>query len=90
MVFGYRAQKQGKTLVLNLGLSHQVKIDEPAGITFETPSQNQIVVKGIDKELVGQTAANIRSKRLPEVYGGKGIKYSDERIIRKEGKAGKK
>ena len=87
---GYRAQKQGKTLVMNLGLSHQVKIEEPAGITFELPDQNHIVIKGIDKEVVGQIAANIRSKRPPEVYGGKGIKYIDERIIRKEGKAGKK
>ena len=87
---GYKAQKQGKTLVLNLGLSHQIKMEEPAGISIQVPSPNQIVIKGIDKELVGQMAANIRVKRPPEVYGGKGIKYSTERIIRKEGKAGKK
>ena len=87
---GYKAQKQGKTLVLNLGLSHQVKIEEPDGITIEVTNPNQVVIKGIDKEIVGQTAANIRSKRPPEVYGGKGIKYSTERIIRKEGKTGKK
>ena len=87
---GYRAQKQGKKLVMNLGYSHPVEMEEPEGITFEVPNANTIVVKGIDKEAVGQTAAVIRTKRPPEVYHGKGIKYSDEHIRRKEGKAGKK
>ena len=87
---GYRAQKQGKKLVLNLGYSHPVEMEEPEGIKFEVPTPNQIIVKGIDKELVGQTAAVIRTKRLPEVYRGKGIKYDYEVIRRKEGKAGKK
>ena len=87
---GYRAQKQGNNLVLNLGYSHPVEIEAPAGITFDLPSQNEIIVKGIDKELVGQTAAVIRTKRPPEVYRGKGIKYAEEVIRRKEGKAGKK
>ena len=86
---GYRASKQGKTLVLNLGYSHQIKIEEPEGITFDVPNPNQIIIKGIDKELVGQTAAVIRMKRPPEVYRGKGIKYTTERIRRKEGKTGK-
>ena len=87
---GYRASKKGKTLVLNVGYSHPVEMEEPEGITFEVPSPNQIIVKGIDKELVGQTAAVIRTKRPPEVYRGKGIKYAEERIRRKEGKTGKK
>ena len=87
---GYRVQKQGNNLVLSLGYSHPVEFEAPAGITFDVPSQNQITVRGIDKELVGQTAAVIRTKRLPEVYRGKGIKYTDEEIRRKEGKAGKK
>ena len=87
---GYRAQKQGKKLVLNLGYSHPVEMEEPEGIKFEVPTPNQIIVKGIDKELVGQTAAVIRTKRLPEVYRGKGIKYDYEVIRRKEGKTGKK
>ena len=87
---GYRAQKKGKQLVLSLGYSHPVTIDEPEGIKLEVPNPNQIIIKGIDKELVGQTAAVIRSKRLPEVYRGKGIKYDYEVIRRKEGKAGKK
>ena len=87
---GYRAQKQGKKLVMNLGYSHPVEMEEPEGITFEVPNANTIIVKGIDKEVVGQTAAVIRTKRPPEVYHGKGIKYSDEHIRRKEGKAGKK
>ena len=86
---GYRAAKQGKTLVLTLGYSHLVKIEEPEGITFEVPNPNSIIVKGVDKELVGQVAANVRAKRLPEVYGGKGIKYIDEHIRRKVGKTGK-
>ena len=87
---GYRAAKQGKKLVLTLGYSHPVEIEEPEGITFEVPSPNSIIVKGIDKEVVGQTAAVIRTKRPPEVYRGKGIKYVEERIRRKEGKTGKK
>ena len=87
---GYRAQKQGNKLVMNLGYSHPVEIVEPEGITFDVPSQNQIIVRGIDKEVVGQTAAVIRTKRPPEVYRGKGIKYAEEVIRRKEGKAGKK
>jgi len=87
---GYRAQKQGNKLVMNLGYSHPVEIDSPEGITFDVPNQNEIIVKGIDKEVVGQTAAVIRSKRPPEVYRGKGIKYAEEVIRRKEGKAGKK
>ena len=87
---GYRAQKQGNKLVMNLGYSHPVEMDAPEGITFEVPNANTIIVRGIDKEVVGQTSAVIRSKRPPEVYHGKGIKYSDEHIRRKEGKAGKK
>ena len=87
---GYRAQKQGTKLVLNLGYSHPVEIEAPEGITFDVPNPNQIIVRGIDKELVGQTAAVIRTKRPPEVYRGKGIKYAEETIRRKEGKAGKK
>ncbi len=86
---GYRAQKQGNKLVLTLGYSHPVEMVEPEGITFDVPNQNQIIVRGIDKELVGQTAAVVRSKRPPEVYRGKGIKYADEHIRRKEGKTGK-
>jgi len=87
---GYRAQKQGNKLVLTLGYSHPVEMEAPSGITFDVPSPNEIIVKGIDKELVGQTAAVIRTKRPPEVYKGKGIKYAEETIRRKEGKAGKK
>ena len=86
---GYRAQKQGTKLVMNLGYSHQVEMDAPAGITFDVPNPNTVIVKGIDKEVVGQTAAVVRSKRPPEVYHGKGIKYADEHIRRKEGKTGK-
>ena len=86
---GYRASKAGKVLTLNLGYSHPVEMEEPAGITFEVPTPNQIIIKGIDKELVGQTAAVIRTKRPPEVYRGKGIKYAEEVIRRKEGKTGK-
>ena len=87
---GYRAQKQGTKLVMSLGYSHPVEMEAPAGITFDVPNPNTIIVKGIDKELVGQTAAVIRTKRPPEVYRGKGIKYAEEVIRRKEGKAGKK
>ena len=86
---GYRAAKQGKTLVLTLGYSHPVKMEEPEGITYEVPNPNSIIVRGIDKELVGECAAVIRTKRPPEVYRGKGIKYIDEHIRRKEGKTGK-
>lgn len=87
---GYRAQKQGKKLVMNLGYSHPVEMEESEGITFDVPNANTIIVRGIDKEVVGQTAAVVRTKRPPEVYHGKGIKYADEHIRRKEGKAGKK
>lgn len=87
---GYRASKKGNNLLLNLGYSHPVEVEAPAGITFDVPNQNEIIVKGMDKELVGQTAAVIRTKRPPEVYRGKGIKYAEETIRRKEGKAGKK
>ncbi|TYQ15110.1 UNVERIFIED_CONTAM: large subunit ribosomal protein L6 [Acetivibrio alkalicellulosi] len=87
---GYRAQKQGKKLMLTLGYSHPVEMEEPDGITVEVPAPNRITVKGIDKQVVGEFAANIRGKRLPEVYKGKGIKYQDEVIRRKEGKTGKK
>ena len=86
---GYRAQLKGKTLVLTLGYSHPVEMEAPEGITFDVPNPNQIIVRGIDKELVGQTAAVVRTKRPPEVYRGKGIKYADEVIRRKEGKTGK-
>ena len=86
---GYRAQKKGNKLVMNLGYSHPVEIDPPEGITFDVPAPNQIIVRGIDKEVVGQTAAVVRTKRPPEVYHGKGIKYADEHIRRKEGKTGK-
>ena len=86
---GYRAAKAGKTLTLNLGYSHPVVFEEADGITLEVPNANQVIVKGIDKQKVGQVAAEIRSKRPPEPYLGKGVKYSDERIRRKAGKAGK-
>ena len=87
---GYRAQKQGKTLVLSLGYSHPVEMTDPEGIEVVCDGQNKMIVKGIDKEKVGQYAAEIRSKRGPEPYKGKGIKYADEMIRRKVGKAGKK
>lgn len=87
---GYRAQKQGKKLILTLGYSHPVEMEEPNGITIEVPAQNQIIVRGIDKQAVGEIAAKIREKRPPEPYKGKGIKYSNEVILRKEGKAGAK
>ena len=87
---GYRVQKQGKDLVMNLGFSHQVIMEAPEGITIEVPSANQIVISGYDKQLVGQFAANVREKRPPEPYKGKGIKYSDEVIRRKVGKTGVK
>lgn len=86
---GYRAAKQGNKLVLTLGYSHPVEMVEPEGIKFEVPAPNQIIVRGMDKELVGEMAAVIRTKRPPEVYRGKGIKYAEEVIRRKEGKTGK-
>jgi large subunit ribosomal protein L6 len=86
---GYRVQKQGKNLVMNLGYSHQVIMPEPDGITVEVPGPNSIVISGADKQKVGQFAAEVREKRLPEPYKGKGIKYVGEYIRRKEGKAGK-
>ena len=87
---GYRAQKQGKKLVMNLGFSHPVEMEDPEGITVEAPNQTELIVKGIDKQLVGNYAAKIRAWRKPEPYKGKGIKYVDEVIRRKEGKTGKK
>ncbi len=87
---GYKAAKQGNKLVLTLGYSHPVEFVETSEIKLEVPNQNTIIVSGIDKQKVGQMAAEIREKRLPEPYKGKGIKYADERIIRKEGKAGGK
>ena len=86
---GYRVAKQGNKLVLNLGHSHSIEILEENGVTFDVPNPNSIVVKGIDKQAVGQTAAVIRSKRPPEPYHGKGVKYENERIRRKAGKTGK-
>ena len=85
---GYRAQKQGKKLVLSLGYSHPVEMEDPEGLETVLDGQNIIVVKGIDKEKVGQYAAEIRAKRAPEPYKGKGIKYADEVIRRKVGKTG--
>ena len=87
---GYRAQKQGKKLVLSLGYSHPVEMEDPEGLETVVDGTNIIVVKGIDKEKVGQYAAEIRAKRSPEPYKGKGIKYADEVIRRKVGKTGKK
>ena len=83
---GYRAQAQGNKLTLNLGYSHDVIFDVPEGMTVTTPKQTEVVVEGIDQQLVGQVAANIREWRAPEPYKGKGIKYKDEYIFRKEGK----
>ena len=87
---GYRADKKGNKLVMNLGFSHPVEMEDPEGITTETPDANTVVVKGIDKALVGNYAANIRSWRKPEPYKGKGIRYEGERVRRKEGKTGAK
>jgi large subunit ribosomal protein L6 len=87
---GYRAEAQGANLRLALGFSHPVNVPAPDGITFEIPVQTRVIVKGIDKELVGQVAANIRSIRKPEPYKGKGVRYAGERILRKAGKTGKK
>jgi large subunit ribosomal protein L6 len=87
---GYRVQKQGKVVTCNLGFSHPVTFEDTDEITLECPTQNQIVVKGCDKQKVGQMAAEIREKRPPEPYKGKGIKYADEVVRRKEGKTGGK
>lgn len=87
---GYKAAKQGKKLVLSLGYSHPVEFEDNNDVTLEVTNPNTIIVKGINKQIVGQIAAEIREKRLPEPYKGKGIKYAGERIMRKEGKAGGK
>ncbi len=87
---GYRAEAQGKDIRLSLGFSHTVDVKAPEGITFDIPAQTQVIVNGIDKEVVGQVAANIRSIRKPEPYKGKGVRYLGERVVRKAGKAGKK
>lgn len=88
---GYRAELKGPSVIrLNLGFSHPIDVTAPAGVTFEVPVQTRIIINGIDKETVGQVAANIRSIRKPEPYKGKGVRYLDERILRKAGKAGKK
>ena len=86
---GYRAQLQGKKLVLNVGYSHPVEIEAPAGIEIEVPSNTSVIIKGSDKEVVGELAANIRGVRPPEPYKGKGIRYVGEFVRRKEGKTGK-
>ncbi|MBR2444489.1 MAG: 50S ribosomal protein L6 [Clostridia bacterium] len=86
---GYRVAMQGKALNLTLGYSHPVVVDAPEGITFETPDANTILIKGINKQVVGETAAFVRSRRAPEPYKGKGIKYEGEKIRRKSGKTGK-
>ena len=86
---GYRVQKQGNNLNMALGFSHSVIYEAPTGISFDVPNPNTLIVKGINKEQVGQVAAEIRTKRSPEVYGGKGIKYAEEVIRRKVGKTGK-
>jgi len=87
---GYRAQKLGKKLVLTLGYSHPVEMEEPLGITFEVPAQDKVIVRGADKQLVGEIAAQIRDKRPPEPYKGKGVRYTGEVVLRKEGKTGGK
>lgn len=87
---GYRAQMQGKKLVISIGFSHPVELDPPEGIEFEVPAATKITIKGIDKQLVGNTAAHIRAIRKPEPYKGKGIKYENEVVRRKAGKAGAK
>lgn len=86
---GYRAAKQGNNLVMNLGFSHQVTVSETEGISIEVPNPNKIIISGSDKQQVGQFAADVRAKRPPEPYKGKGIKYVDEYVRRKEGKAAK-
>jgi large subunit ribosomal protein L6 len=85
---GYRAQMSGKNLSLELGFSHKIDVPPPANVSFETPSQTEIIVSGIDKQVVGEISAKIRSFRPPEPYKGKGVRYENERIIRKAGKAG--
>ena len=87
---GYRASKEGNKLVMNLGYSHLVNMEEIDGITIDVPAPNKVIINGIDKQKVGQFAANVRSKRPPEPYKGKGIKYIDEVVRHKEGKAGGK
>lgn len=87
---GYRAQMQGNKLVINIGFSHPIEIEPPAGIEFEVPAVTKITVKGIDKQLVGNTAADIRAIRKPEPYKGKGLRYENEVIRRKAGKTGAK
>ena len=87
---GYRAQKDGKKLVMNLGYSHQVIVEEIDGIEIEVPAPDKITIKGIDKQVVGQFAANVRAKRPPEPYKGKGIRYANEVVRLKEGKTGGK
>jgi large subunit ribosomal protein L6 len=87
---GFKAQKQGTKLVLNLGFSHQIEVVEPVGITLEVPAPNKVIVKGADKQLVGETAVKIRAFRLPDAYKGKGVKYDFEVLKLKEGKTGAK
>ena len=87
---GYRAQKEGKNLVMNLGFSHPVTVSETDDIQIDVPNPNQVIIKGIDKQKVGQFAAEVRGKRPPEPYKGKGIKYDYEVVRRKEGKTGAK
>jgi len=87
---GYRATKEGKKLIMNLGYSHQVIVEEKDGISIDVPAPNKIIISGVNKQVVGQFAADIRKKRPPEPYMGKGIKYTDEVIRRKEGKTGVK
>lgn len=87
---GYRATKQGNKVTFNLGYSHPIEVVEPEGITIDVPSQTQVIVKGADKQLVGETAAKIRKLRVPDVYKGKGIKYANEHLRVKEGKTGAK
>lgn len=87
---GFKAQKQGNKLVMNLGYSHPIEMIEPAGITLEVPAPNKVIVKGADKQLVGETAAKIRAFRLPDAYKGKGVKYDFEVLKLKEGKTGAK
>ena len=86
---GYRAEKKGNDLFMKIGFSHDILMAPPAGVTVEVPAPNKIIISGADKQVVGQFAAEVREKRLPEPYKGKGIKYVDEYIRRKEGKAGK-
>ena len=86
MGVGYRAQAQGKTLNLALGFSHPIEYEAPEGISIEVPSQTEIVVRGCDKQKVGQVASEIRAFRPPEPYKGKGVRYADERVVRKEAK----